>query len=169
LSCGNAYRTDLTKEQKVQLSALAGDKEDYVLSQLRKASLSRFPLTLLRLLIVSCLLSDAATAVSMSDPWTLFSLPLLASLFAASVGIWWGRFRIKKLFDKFVFMETNRGHFAPPEVIEGARKGIISRGSTATAVGTMALTTTYISFYAIITRVWYAFDRVAGFSMRAAS
>jgi hypothetical protein len=103
----------------------------------------------------------AATAVSMSDPFTLLTLPLLSSLFAASVGIWWGRFRIKKLFDKFVFMETKKGHVAPPEVIDGARKGIITRGSTATAVGTMALTTTYISFYAIITRVWYGVCRVS--------
>lgn len=124
------HRPDLTTEQKLQLSALAGDKEDFVLTQL-------------------------PTAVSMSDPFTLLTLPLLSSLFAASVGIWWGRFRIKKLFDKFVFMETKKGHVAPPEVIDGARKGIITRGSTATAVGTMALTTTYISFYAIITRVWF--------------
>jgi len=124
------HRPDLTADQKLQLSALAGDKEDFVLTQL-------------------------PTAVSMSDPFTLLTLPLLSSLFAASVGIWWGRFRIKKLFDKFVFMETKKGHVAPPEVIDGARKGIITRGSTATAVGTMALTTTYISFYAIITRVWF--------------
>jgi hypothetical protein len=90
----------------------------------------------------------------MSDPLTLFTLPLLSSLFAASVGIWWGRFRVRKLFDKLIFLETKKGHIATPDVVEGARTGVITRGATATAVGTMALTTTYISFYAIITRAW---------------
>lgn len=103
----------------------------------------------------------------MSDPTTLLTLPVLSSLFAASIAIWWGRFRVKKHFEKFLYLENKKGNTVTPDVIEGARKGIISRTVTASAAGTMALTTTYISFYAIITRVWYSVDTLDFFKRTA--
>lgn len=90
----------------------------------------------------------------LGDPTLLMTLPLLSSLFAASVAIWWGRYRARKLFDKFIFLETKLGNKASPDVIEGARNGIAGRAATTAAIGTLAITTTYFSYYTIVTRMW---------------
>lgn len=85
----------------------------------------------------------------------MMTIPLISSLFAASAAIWWSRFRVKRLFNRFMLLETSKGHSATPHVIEGSQQAVIKQTATAAAVGSMALTTTYLTFYTMVPRIWY--------------